>query len=508
MFVAEADESDGSFLLLPPDVAIVTNVEPDHLDHYGHGDARRRRLRRVRRACPAAGFLVGCVDDPGGARLATVARARARVVTYGLGDAPTRIADVRLDGARSSFEVVSGGVRLGRVELAVPGRHNVLNAVAALAPRSVSAPRSRACATGSPRTPAPAAGSSPRARPGECGSTTTTPTTRPSSPRDLARASSRASAALVVVLPAAPLLPHRGVRPETAPRSPLADDVVVMEVYAAGEDPVPGCPAGWSPPPCRCPPRGPSSSRPGRRSPARWPPARPGDVVLTLGAGDVTMIGPELLALLERPLTTLPRSPRASERPTARARSRRRVPRRQWRAGWLAWRSVLASCCWSRWWSAASGWVVLRLAADRPHVEVRGESPLADSRCAPPPQCPTASRSRSSTSRAIRSGRRPWRPSADVDVSPRLAARVLIAVVERDAVAVVASIGGGYARLDPDRCGLPRRRDAAAGAAARRRHRRPGSAGLAEVLASSPPCRPGWPHASTSRVAGLDQDSG
>ena len=135
VFVAEADESDGSFLLYSPHAAIVTNVEPDHLDHYGTAEAVAEAFERFAERVEPGGFLVACADDAGSARLAGVARARGvDVRTYG----ESAGADLRLDGLvtrglGSSFEAVLRGRRLGRVELRLPGRHNALNAAAALA---------------------------------------------------------------------------------------------------------------------------------------------------------------------------------------------------------------------------------------------------------------------------------------------------------------------------------------------------------------------------------------
>jgi len=120
--VIEADESDGSFLAYSPEVAVVTNVEPDHLDHYGTTEAFEQAF--VDFAARAA-TLIACVDDPGAARLAERARlAGSAVVTYGT----TPSADVVVDRS-----MVGWGDR--RVPLAVPsvGLHNRLNAAGAWA---------------------------------------------------------------------------------------------------------------------------------------------------------------------------------------------------------------------------------------------------------------------------------------------------------------------------------------------------------------------------------------
>ena len=97
VFVAEADESDGSFLLLSPFGAIVTNVEPDHLDHYADAAAVDAAFDQFVERIDPAGFLVACLDDPGAARLLPQARERGvRAVSYGTAaDADVRIAGVR-----------------------------------------------------------------------------------------------------------------------------------------------------------------------------------------------------------------------------------------------------------------------------------------------------------------------------------------------------------------------------------------------------------------------------
>ncbi len=126
--VVEADESDGTFLQLDPYAVVVTNVEPDHLDHYGGFSglvsAFERMLESVR------GPRIVCADDPVAARLA--AQLRTRCTTYG--ESPG--ADYRIDGYSggrdgSRWTLVHGDEPLGTVELPVPGRHNAWNAAGA-----------------------------------------------------------------------------------------------------------------------------------------------------------------------------------------------------------------------------------------------------------------------------------------------------------------------------------------------------------------------------------------
>jgi UDP-N-acetylmuramate--alanine ligase len=135
LFIAEADESDESFLLLSPHAAIVTNVEADHLNHYGDVEEIHRAFERFARRVSPSGFLVACADDPGSRRLARAARADGiDVRLYGeAADADVRIENIVTAGGGSSFAVVAGGRRLGEVSLRVPGGHNALNAVGAIA---------------------------------------------------------------------------------------------------------------------------------------------------------------------------------------------------------------------------------------------------------------------------------------------------------------------------------------------------------------------------------------
>src|SRR4051794_25464417 len=138
VFVAEADESDRSFLLLAPYGAIVTNVEADHLDNYGDLAAVEAAFDAFVRTVPDDGFLVLCADDPGAARLARVAggstgASRARVRTYGQGDgADLRLLDLRVGPDGTRYTAVLDGRELGEVHIRLPGAHMALNSAAAL----------------------------------------------------------------------------------------------------------------------------------------------------------------------------------------------------------------------------------------------------------------------------------------------------------------------------------------------------------------------------------------
>jgi len=134
LFVAEADESDGSFLLLSPDAAIVTNVEADHLDYHGTVPAYAQAFADFAGRIDPAGFLVACADDPGALALAERVRGNRRTVfTYGTGTGADLRADrltTRPDG--TSYDAILDGTPIGPVMMAVPGRHLALNSAAAL----------------------------------------------------------------------------------------------------------------------------------------------------------------------------------------------------------------------------------------------------------------------------------------------------------------------------------------------------------------------------------------
>ena len=126
-FVVEADESDGTFLELGAEVAIVTNIEPDHLEHYGSYEALLDAFGRF--LAEASGPRVVCADDDTAARVGREAGA----VTYGFAEgADYRLVDAVVERNGTTFSLHHGGTDLGRVHLPVPGRHNALNAAAAL----------------------------------------------------------------------------------------------------------------------------------------------------------------------------------------------------------------------------------------------------------------------------------------------------------------------------------------------------------------------------------------
>jgi UDP-N-acetylmuramate--alanine ligase len=130
--VAEADESDGSFMKLTPTVAVVTNIDPEHLDHYGTLDKLKQTFVDFINKVPFYGLAVLCVDHE---HVQSILPAvEKRHVTYGFTPlANFRAVDIAFDGLRTTFTAIAHGKALGRVELAMPGRHNVLNSLAVLA---------------------------------------------------------------------------------------------------------------------------------------------------------------------------------------------------------------------------------------------------------------------------------------------------------------------------------------------------------------------------------------
>ena len=128
--IAEADESDGSFLCLLPIINVVTNVDQDHLDHYGTQEAIDDAFVSFMNQVPFYGLNVVCGDDPGVQRL--LSRVKRPVVTYGFGSENHIRAEVLECGVINRFRVFIRGKELGEVRLAQPGRHQVLNSLAAI----------------------------------------------------------------------------------------------------------------------------------------------------------------------------------------------------------------------------------------------------------------------------------------------------------------------------------------------------------------------------------------
>ncbi len=130
--VLEADESDRSFLLLSPTIAVVTNIEPDHLDHYRDLEDIQNAFLIFINKVPFYGAAILCLDEP--AVQSLIPQVKRRIVTYGTAaQADVSITDVNLEGLGSTFVLRFNGAAKQAFKLGVPGMHNVLNATAAFA---------------------------------------------------------------------------------------------------------------------------------------------------------------------------------------------------------------------------------------------------------------------------------------------------------------------------------------------------------------------------------------
>jgi UDP-N-acetylmuramate--alanine ligase len=314
LFVAEADESDESFLLLSPSAAIVTNVEADHLNHYAGLEAIHQAFEKFAERITPGGFLVACADDPGSRRLAASARAAGvDVRLYGEGsDADVRLENLVLAGGGSSFGVVAGGRRIGDVVLNVPGRHNALNATGAIAiglgfdvPFAEFASGLTAF-TGARR----------RFEPKGVVAGVRVFDDYAHHPTEIAAVLRAARGVagggrLVVAFQAHHYYRTADFCTEFGEALALADDVVVMEVYAPGETLLPNGTGSALAAAVSLPPDHvvfePSWSAVPAHLAQR---ARPGDLVVTMGAGgDVAMLAPEVIEALRSRANPTPSQP-------------------------------------------------------------------------------------------------------------------------------------------------------------------------------------------------------
>jgi UDP-N-acetylmuramate--alanine ligase len=302
LFVAEADESDGAFLVYRPHAAVVTNVAADHLDVWGTEVAYRRAFEEFVATVDRDGFLVCCVDDAGARALAEHARAAGhRVVTVGeAADAEVRSVDLALEGSASRFTAVRGEEVLGTVELRIPGRHYVADALAALVAglelgHGFDALRDGLQAFGGAGRRMEAKGAAGGVRvydsyahhPAEIAA-------------DLEAARAVAGEGRLVVA----FQPHLVSRTREFGKAMgdalgAADEVVVLDVYVARESPDPAVTgrlvADAVPLPAERVAFVAGLDEAAAELAAR---ARDGDLVLTLGAGDVTEVGPQVLEIL------------------------------------------------------------------------------------------------------------------------------------------------------------------------------------------------------------------
>lgn len=309
VFVAEADESDGSLVHYEPDVVILTNAEPDHLDHFGTAEAYYEVFDTFLARIPASGALVACLDDPGAAeRARRAAAAGVRVVGYRTADGPesglpaaAELADLTVDGDGTDASLVLDGAPVGRIHVGAPGEHMALNALAALlAAREIGVDTDGMLAG--------LAGFGGVGRRFEPKGTAALDGGRVQVYDDYAHHPTEVTAVLSaardVVTAAGPgrlvavFQPHlysrtRIFAAEFGAALSLADEVVVLDVYGAREQPEPGVDGGLV-------------ARHVTVDVHHVPDldaalaavvglVRPGDVVFTLGAGDVTTLGPRIL---------------------------------------------------------------------------------------------------------------------------------------------------------------------------------------------------------------------
>jgi len=300
LLVAEADESDGSFLRLAPVVAVVTNIDPEHLDHHGSETALREAFVAFANRVPFWGAAIVCLDHPGVQSI--LPALTRRVITYGFASQADWVAtDVEASGWGTRFSVRHHGQKMGDVHLALAGRHNVANALAALAvavevdvPFPVAAEALGAFGGIERRFQLVGEAGGLRVvddyghHPAEIRAT-------------LAAARGVHEGRLVVAFQ-----PHRYTRTrdlldDFATAFNDADVLFVTEIYAAGEPPLPGVGAAALVEAIRA-----HGHRDVRPVPdlAALPAAvaaelAPGDLAITLGAGSIAGVGPRLLAALE-----------------------------------------------------------------------------------------------------------------------------------------------------------------------------------------------------------------
>jgi len=304
--VAEADESDRSFLMLWPAIAVITNVDHEHMESYGSFADLQQAFADFANKVPFYGGVVACADDE---NLAPVlAKVKRRLVTYGLDNADADVVgtDIQL-GAFGGRCIVhrhrdSGTFRLGELRVPVPGRHNLLNALAAVAVAEqvgIEFPRVVAALEGFQ-------GAERRfQRYGEPGGVIVIDDYG-HHPTEIAAVLAAAKSALGRRLIVA-FQPHRYSRTERlmdafGPSLRDADQIVLTDIYAASEEPIPGVDAEALAESIRQ-----GSGKPVRLAkklddvvPALVEIARSGDAIITLGAGSIGTVPSRLVEALEQ----------------------------------------------------------------------------------------------------------------------------------------------------------------------------------------------------------------
>jgi UDP-N-acetylmuramate--alanine ligase len=294
--VAEADESDGSFLLLRPVVAVVTNIDREHMTYYGTRDRLTGAFLEFINGVPFFGRAILCTDCR--EIEALLGRVRKRYTTYGISStADFSPADVRYRGLQTSFDVIHRGAALGRVTIAMPGRHVVLNTLAAIAAAMEFGVPFERCVEALGQFE----GVMRRFEVKGISGGVMVVDDYAHHPTEI-RATLDAARKSFGHRTIAVFQPHRYTRTvdlfeEFTRAFGDADVVVLTDVYAAGETPVDSAHASRlaeamarvHPGLVVYEPAGPGLVH------AVTQLAGPGDLVLTLGAGDITRLGPELL---------------------------------------------------------------------------------------------------------------------------------------------------------------------------------------------------------------------
>ncbi len=305
-FVVEADESDGSFLMFAPDAAVVTSVEADHLDNYGTLAAIEAAFAAFAGKISDGGLLLACADDPGARALAGTVRPGVTALTYGTAaGASYRVSDITARGMSTLLMVTGGpgtvlaGAGPVQLEIAVPGRHNALNAAAAFGLTvqvgvAVADVVAGLAAYRGARRRMELKGEADGVQ--VIDSYAHHPTELAA---DLAAARDIATGGRVIAI----FQPHlfsrtRLFATEFGAALGQADEVLVLDVYAAREDPEPGVTGRLI---ADAVPGGAAVFLPDRAAipAAAAGLAKPGDLVLTMGAGDVTQLGPQIIAALK-----------------------------------------------------------------------------------------------------------------------------------------------------------------------------------------------------------------
>lgn len=304
LFVVEADESDGTFLVLPTTLGIVTNVEADHLNYWGSYEAVEQAfVDFVVETKARNGLAVVCGDDPGASAVTRRARELgAEVITYGQEPGNDAVLDILPSGSvGSQFTITYKGQTHGPIKLLIPGAHNALNATAAFIAALTQGCTPQQCVDGLQSF----TGTHRRFefRGEVSGVRVFDDYAHHPTEIDAVLRAARTVAGNGRVLTA--FQAHHYYRTalfskEFGQALGLADFVVVLEVFAPGEEPIPGASGSTMASNVPLPPEQvifePSWSNVPRHLVDH---AKPGDIVMTLGAGDIGMMCPEILTLLE-----------------------------------------------------------------------------------------------------------------------------------------------------------------------------------------------------------------